>query len=40
MVFGKGCTEIDVTLFGRLVWINFKPPKTEGGLKLAKTCGI
>lgn len=29
MVFGKGCTEIDVTLFGRLVWIKFKPPKTD-----------
>lgn len=31
MVFGKGCTEIDVTLFGRLVWIKLKPPKTGGG---------
>lgn len=31
MVFGKSCTEIDVTLFCRLVWIKFKPPKTGGG---------
>lgn len=36
MVFGKSCTEIDVTLFCRLVWIKFKPPKTGGGIKTGK----
>lgn len=34
---GKSCTEIDVvTLFCRFVWIQFKPPKTGGGIKTGK----